>query len=122
MARPKEAVIARSASDEAIQTCYAVLWIASRSLAALRADPLARNDDAAHRITPHIRLSCPDLIRASINLRKSLAKRMDCRVKPGNDETMESRFPYCTLSATKRNSPSALDTSSRMDFLPSFFS
>ncbi len=30
--------------------------------------------------------------------------------------------PYCTLSATKRSSPSALDTSSRMDFLPSFFS
>ena len=29
---------------------------------------------------------------------------------------------YCTLSATNRNSPSALDTSSRTDFLPSFFS
>jgi hypothetical protein len=25
------------------------------------------------------------LIRASINLQKSLAKQMDCRVKPGND-------------------------------------
>src|ERR1700722_14890849 len=29
--------------------------------------------------------SCPDLIRASILLRKILAKQMDCRVKPGND-------------------------------------
>jgi hypothetical protein len=62
-----------------------------------------------------------DLIRASIHLRKSLAKRMDCRVKPGNDKMMESRFSYCTLSATNRNSPSAFDTKSRIDFLPSFF-
>jgi len=30
--------------------------------------------------------SCPDLIRASIHLRKKfLLKKMDCRVKPGND-------------------------------------
>jgi hypothetical protein len=27
-----------------------------------------------------------DLIRASINYEMSLTKRMDCRVKPGNDE------------------------------------
>ncbi len=69
------------------------------------------------------RWSCPDLIRASINLQENLAKRTDGRVKPGNDDTecVVTR-PYCTLSATKRNSPSALDTSSRMDFLPSFFS
>src|SRR3981189_114853 len=40
---------------------------------------------------------------------------MDCRVKPGNDEL------YCTLSDTKRNSPSPLATSSSTDFLPSFF-
>src|SRR6266478_374918 len=38
----------------------------------------------------HVRSSCPDLIRASILLRKSLAGKdfaqwMDCRVKPGND-------------------------------------
>jgi hypothetical protein len=26
------------------------------------------------------------LTRVSINLRKSLSKKMDCRVKPGNDE------------------------------------
>jgi hypothetical protein len=31
------------------------------------------------------------------------------------------RAAYCTLSATNRNSPSALETSSRTDFLPSFF-
>ena len=30
--------------------------------------------------------------------------------------------PYCTLSATKRNSPSAFATSSSTDFLPSFLS
>jgi hypothetical protein len=29
--------------------------------------------------------SCAGLTRASINLRKSLPKKMDCRVKPGND-------------------------------------
>jgi len=31
------------------------------------------------------RSSCLDLIRASINLHKRLAKKMDCRVEPGND-------------------------------------
>ena len=30
--------------------------------------------------------SCPDLIRASIFFAKILAKRMDCRVKPGNTD------------------------------------
>jgi hypothetical protein len=31
--------------------------------------------------------SCPDLIRASIHLPKKLfSKKMDCRVKPGNDD------------------------------------
>jgi len=34
---------------------------------------------------PHIQPSCPDLIRASIILHESLSKKMDCRVKPGND-------------------------------------
>jgi hypothetical protein len=29
------------------------------------------------------------LTRVSITLRKSLSKRMDCRVKPGNDEWRE---------------------------------
>jgi hypothetical protein len=29
--------------------------------------------------------SCAGLTRASINLQKSLAKMVDCRVKPGND-------------------------------------
>jgi hypothetical protein len=39
-------VIARSASDEAIHTCFAEPWIASRSLSsgAHSRDPLARND------------------------------------------------------------------------------
>src|SRR4051794_16558299 len=30
--------------------------------------------------------SCAGLTRASIHLHKTLSKRMDCRVKPGNDE------------------------------------
>jgi hypothetical protein len=30
--------------------------------------------------------SCAGLTRASIHLRKNLSKKMDCRVKPGNDE------------------------------------
>src|SRR6202051_2235168 len=29
--------------------------------------------------------SCPGLTRASITLHKNLSKKMDCRVKPGND-------------------------------------
>jgi hypothetical protein len=33
--------------------------------------------------------SCPGLTRASIHLQKSVAKMMDCRVKPGNDERVE---------------------------------
>jgi hypothetical protein len=39
-------VIARSDSDEAIHTCFAAMWIASRSLSsgAHSRDPLARND------------------------------------------------------------------------------
>jgi hypothetical protein len=32
------------------------------------------------------------LTRVSINLRESLAKKMDCRVKPGNDECQRGRF------------------------------
>src|SRR5947209_5572749 len=34
---------------------------------------------------PKITSSCAGSTRASIHLQKSLAKRMDCRVKPGND-------------------------------------
>src|SRR5260370_565459 len=36
-------------------------------------------------------LSYAGLTRASINLRQSRAKEMDCRVKPGNDELGPSR-------------------------------
>jgi hypothetical protein len=38
------------------------------------------------RVSQRIQSSCPDLIRASINLHKILAKKMDGRVKPGHDE------------------------------------
>src|SRR5260370_15947787 len=44
-------------------------------------------------------LSCPDLIRASIIFTRNLAKAMDCRVEPGNDEW---RFP-CVDSQQARN-------------------
>ena len=43
------------------------------------------------------------------------------RAKRGPECAALRGTPYCTLSATKRNSPSAFDTSSRTDFLPSFF-
>src|SRR3954469_9823200 len=33
--------------------------------------------------------SCAGLTRASITLRKTLSKKMDCRVKPGNDAGRE---------------------------------
>jgi hypothetical protein len=52
--------------------------------------------------------SCPDLIRASINLRKSLPKGMDCRVKPGNDEKAPTAPP-----ADPRNTQSSCDRSWR---------
>jgi hypothetical protein len=39
--------------------------------------------------------SCPGLTRASIILRKSFVEEMDCRVKPGNDES-ELRPPPTT--------------------------
>jgi len=39
------------------------------------------------------------LIRASINLRKEiLAKQMDCRVKPGNDDQGYVFFPFTAAS------------------------
>jgi len=41
----------------------------------------------------------------------------DPAASPGNDEQT-----YCTLSATKRSSPSPFETSSSADFLPSFLS
>src|SRR6266481_2904801 len=64
--RLAEFVIARSVSDEAIHTCLASIWIASRSLSSggaepvigrafarpVGADPLARNDDGA-ATSPH---------------------------------------------------------------------
>jgi hypothetical protein len=37
---------------------------------------------------PRLSSSCPDLIRAFILLRKSLAKGMDHRVKPGDDASV----------------------------------
>src|SRR5262249_1109229 len=39
---------------------------------------------------PHAKLSCAGLTRASIE--KILSKRMDCRVKPGNDEIAASEL------------------------------
>jgi hypothetical protein len=41
--------------------------------------------------------------RVSITLRKSLTKRMDCRVKPGNDENLVSRARCGILHAASQN-------------------
>jgi hypothetical protein len=42
-------------------------------------------------VSAQTRSSCPDLIRASIELHKNaFRKRMDCRVKPGNDKEKEA--------------------------------
>jgi putative hydrolase of the HAD superfamily len=54
-----------------------VLVVPDGSKEVVREDWELEGRDAAH---------VPDLIRASINLRKNLARKMDCRVKPGNDE------------------------------------
>ena len=35
-------------------------------------------------------MSCAGLTRASILFEKRLAKKMDCRVKPGNDDDAET--------------------------------
>ena len=43
------------------------------------------------------------LTRVSITLRKSLTKRMDCRVKPGNDENLVSRARCGILHAASQN-------------------
>src|SRR4051794_39778399 len=48
--------------------------------------------------------SCPDLIRASIILRKTFSNEMDCRVKPGNDErTLVSRTRCGILHAAPQS-------------------
>jgi hypothetical protein len=46
---------------------------------------------AGENVDPVIyaRSACAGLTRASIYLRKSLSKMMDCRVKPGNDDFCE---------------------------------
>jgi hypothetical protein len=36
----------------------------------------------------YLSTSCAGLTRASITLQKTRAKKMDCRVKPGNDGTV----------------------------------
>src|ERR1700738_3287610 len=50
--------------------------------------------------SPHkTHLSCPDLIRASIHLRKEvLSKKMDHRVKPGDDD-----INWCDGHCDERN-------------------
>ena len=41
-------------------------------------------------MSQRIQSSCPDLIRASIKLHETLAKKMDHRVKPGDDMVAEA--------------------------------
>jgi hypothetical protein len=40
--------------------------------------------------------------RVSITLRNSLSKRMDCRVKPGNDAVLCSQFIAAIAAAFRR--------------------
>ena len=51
--------------------------------------------------------SCAGLTRASINLQKSLAKEMDCRVEAGNDGNSrrpgEGRDPYAVSPTFKQS-------------------
>jgi hypothetical protein len=42
-------------------------------------------------------LSYAGLTRVPIQLQKSLTKKMDCRVKPGNDEFFDQRKPSSGL-------------------------
>jgi hypothetical protein len=44
------------------------------------------------KLAPDLTASCAGLTRASIILRKSLSRGMDCRVKPGNDEVDEPGY------------------------------
>jgi hypothetical protein len=55
-------------------------------------------------------------------LEESAFTRRFAPTSPREERREVKEIPYCTLSATNRSSPSAFDTSSRMDFLPSFFS
>src|SRR3954454_24008882 len=41
------------------------------------------------QVAPQVSTSCAGLTRASIIFVKSLSKRMDCRVEPGNDDFYE---------------------------------
>jgi hypothetical protein len=52
--------------------------------------------------------SCPDLIRASIHLRKKVvSKMMDHRVKPGNDDftAPAKREPYLFALSSRASKP-----------------
>jgi hypothetical protein len=44
--------------------------------------------------------SCAGLTRASIHLRKSLSEKMDCRVKPGNDDYVMMQCMIAGIGAT----------------------
>jgi hypothetical protein len=61
-------------SSDALRRENAEVWLFET------VDQKLKRDAATHTA------SYAGLTRVSITLRKSLSKRMDCRVKPGNDE------------------------------------
>jgi hypothetical protein len=89
-------------SDEAIHSCFlAALWIASLALAMTVSKPLgclkfeSGMCDAFRDLARKPHSSCPDLIRASINLRNKLfRRRWYHRVKPGDDERKRSSVQH----------------------------
>src|SRR4051794_21058482 len=56
--------------------------------------------------------SCAGLTRASIHLRKSLSKKMDCRVKPGNDGSVRGTVP--ALRSSVKNAAARPGHASRL--------
>ena len=81
-----DALIALSASDEAIQTSRTALWIASRSLSsgARSRDPLARNDGEIYPPSFRDGAPAPDL-RCAIAHRGISRFRVRCFASPRND-------------------------------------
>jgi hypothetical protein len=74
---------------------HALCFLGRTVLCATRANRAAGMRECVRRS------SCPDLIRASINLRNKLSsKKMDHRVKPGNDDKVES-FPGCLKTESR---------------------
>ena len=93
-------------------------FLRARDTCKPRADRAARTRS---RVDTH-HSSCPGLTRASITLRKSPSKKMDCRVKPGNDRALPRLPPQRPLNAASRFSVVSLSISSDDGSAPSAMS